>query len=84
VLETDIRMNTAIYIGLFTVYILWVVSKGVRYRREKAASHKLDNMNNTLEKIHTDLNGLQKAIKDLPDAIAESIHSSTNKGNEPK
>src|SRR3989304_1200826 len=78
VLETDIRMNSAIYIGFVAVYILWVVSKGIKYRRDKRESKKLDDMGDTLEKINTNLNDLQKAIKDLPSQIAESIRS-TNK-----
>ncbi|HEY4711226.1 MAG TPA: hypothetical protein VIH69_00855, partial [Dehalococcoidia bacterium] len=44
VLETDIRMNSAIYIGFVAVYILWVVSKGIKYRRDKRESKKLDDM----------------------------------------
>jgi hypothetical protein len=79
VLETDIHMNSAIYIGFAAVYILWVVSKGIKYRRDKRESKKLDNIGDTLEKMNTTLNDLQKAIKDLPSQIAESIRSTSKR-----
>jgi len=83
-LEIDIRMNPGIYIGFFAVYLLWAISKAIRYRREKSESKKWDNVDSTLEKININLSDLQKAITDLPDKIAESIKSSKNAGNKSK
>ena len=81
VLETDMHLNPEIYIGFAAVYILWVISKGIKYRREKSDSKRLVD---TLEGINTIISDLQKAIKDLPDKIAESIKSSENEDNELK
>jgi len=45
---------------------------------------KSDSVNNVIKEINTNLNDLQKAMKDLPDKIAQSVKTSKNEGNESK
>jgi len=37
-------------------------------------------MNNILKETNTNLNDLEKAMKDLPDKIAQSVKTSENEG----
>jgi lipopolysaccharide export LptBFGC system permease protein LptF len=74
VLEADVIMNLGLYIGFLVVFVVWVALKGFKHRREVAEQKQLNST----------LSDLQKAIKDLPDKIAEAIKSSKNEDNKSK
>jgi flagellar biosynthesis protein FlhB len=63
VLEVDMHLNLWVYVLFLVVFGLWAILKGIKHRREKAEKEELNNT----------LNGLHKAIEDLPDKIAEAI-----------
>ena len=81
VLEADMHLTPALYIGFFAVFFLWAISKGIRYRREKRDRKQLTD---ALQQMNTSITNLQQAINNLPDKIAESMRSSGNIGDKPK
>jgi len=81
ILELDMEMHLGLYIGFIAAFAIWSLLKGYKYRREKAEGKQLTN---TLEKINTNIAGLQEVIRDLQDKIAESIKPSEDADNKPK
>ena len=78
-LEVDMQLSPLLYISFYVVFILWIISKVTKSKKETSDKKQL---NSALEKISTNISDLQQAIKDLPDKIAESIKSSKNTDNE--
>lgn len=66
--EVDIEMHLAVYIGFFVVIAAWLFLKADKSRREREQKRQLMNL----------LGDLQRAIKDLPDRVAESLKASKN------
>lgn len=80
-LVVDMEVNTGVYIGFFVVFALWATLKWIKHRRDVIEKKQLDNV---LEQMNANSSDLQRAIKDLPDKIAESIKLSRSEDNESK
>jgi hypothetical protein len=71
ILELDMEANTLIYVIFCIVVALWMLSKGIKYRRERRNQQRL---NSTLEKIHTKLGEIETTLKNLAGSVGHTKH----------
>jgi hypothetical protein len=81
ILEIDIRTNVGLYVGFLTAFGIWAFLRAYKYRKERSERKQL---NKAIEGISIGIAGLQDAIENLPDKIAESIMSSKDEAEELK